>query len=184
MKHIFTIHSPITFLMAIAVIKTNNLKDDEILILTSGYDPIINLPYVKKSFDSINRSLIEKIRYWNTPKESDKYINSFLEKNENFVAYIDLMHMHQRILITNKNCLNFSFIEEGTASYLLPNTVENVGYLFKNNKDRFNKISDLIRDFRFLLRGYTMKIISMSFTPQSYNDIAVKYYCLSDAAYP
>lgn len=184
MKHIFTVHSPITFLMAISIIKTNKLAEDKIVILSSGYVPPTKPQYLKNSFDSLNRSITKKIIHWNTPKEYDNYIDSLLDKDENYVAYIDLMHMHQRILITNKKCLNFSFIEEGTASYLLPQTLENVGYLFKNNNDRFGSLKDILFDFRFLLRGYNSKLISMSFTPQSYNDIALNYYCLSSAAYP
>ena len=113
MKHVFTVHSPITFLLAVCIIKKNSLRENDILIFSSGYKPPNKLPYVKKSFSSLNKSTIKKIFEWNTPVEHDKYINSFLGKNENFIAYIDLMNMHQRILITNKKCTEFHLWRRG-----------------------------------------------------------------------
>jgi hypothetical protein len=170
--------------MAISIIKKKKLSDDEIIIFSSGYEPLNKLPYLKKSFESLNKGLLEKIICWNTPKEQDKYVNSFLSKDEKFVAYIDLMHMHQRILITNKNCQNFSFIEEGTASYILPNTIEDISYIHKKKSDRYNSVMEIILDMKLFLRGYNSKLIAMAYTPQSYNELAECFYCFSSLAYP
>lgn len=184
MKHIFTVHSPITFLTAISIIKKNKLAEDDIIIFSTNYEPPSSLPYLKKSFESINKNILIKIFNWNTPKEYDRYIDSFLEKDEKFIAYVDLMHMYQRILITNKRCKSFSFIEEGTASYILPNTIEDIGYIHKKKSDRYNSIKEIILDIRLFLRGYNSKLISMAYTPQSYNEIADHFYCFSKYAFP
>ena len=184
MKHVFTVHSPITFLMTLSIIKMNDIDQNDIVVLCSGYEPPIVLPYFKKSFQSLNRNFIHKILNWNTPKEYDKYINSFLKEDENYVAYIDLMHMHQRILVTNKKCVEFSFFEEGTESYVYAKKIVDVGNIFNKNTNRYNKFSDNLPDIRMILRGYGLNLISMPFDPINYRGVASSFYCLSDAAYP
>jgi len=184
MKHVFTVHSPITFLLAVCIIKKNSLRENDILIFSSGFEPPKKLSYVKKSFSSLKKSSIKKIFEWNTPVEHDKYINSFLGKDENFIAYIDLMHMHQRILITNKRCTGFSFMEEGTASYALPSALGDIGHIYRQKANRYNSLIDAVLDMRLFFRGYNSKLISMEYSPQSYNELAENFYCLSKFAYP
>jgi hypothetical protein len=170
--------------LAVCIIKKNDLKEKDILIFSSGYIPPRKMPYVQKAFSSLPQSKIKKILRWNVPVEHDAYINSFLGENENFLAYVDLMHMHQRILITHKKCVGFSFMEEGTASYAMPNVLEDIGHIYRKKSNRYHSLRHAFLDMRLFLRGYNSKLISMEYAPQSYANVAKNFYCLSKFAYP
>ena len=55
-------------------------------------------------------------------RATDRYIEEVCE-GQDFVAYIDIVHYHQKILISHPNCDSFHFMEEGMSSYLAPREI-------------------------------------------------------------
>lgn len=95
------------------------------------------------------------------------------------------MHAYQRLLITHPNCVKFNFIEEGTASYVVPdnllfitNGANQVTFRNKNNKQL------AISLFR-VMRGVNIRVLSLPFNPQSYAGInEIKFYTFSEHGFP
>lgn len=184
MKHIFTVHSPLTFLMVYAIIRNEKIPESNAIIISSGYNPPIELEYVKNSFQDINKDFFRKIKTWNTPVAYDKYID-ILTGGEDFIAYIDLMAIYQRILVSNPKCKGFNFIEEGSASYVKSMNLDQVTHAFRKMPYRYNACKDFIQGVKYILRGYSIRLLGMSYLPESYADFPdIKYYCLSKDAYP
>ena len=184
MKHIFTIHSPLTFLIAYTVISQKKIHETDVIILSSGYTPPVKLNYVKSAFQDVNRGFFKKIKTWNSPLAFDRYINS-LTKGSDFIAYIDLMAIYQRILVTNPKCKSFSFIEEGSASYIQPRYLDQITHAFRKIPYRYNSIKDFSQAVKYILRGYSIRLLAMSYLPESYENFKdTHYYCLSEDAFP
>lgn len=171
MKHIFTIHSPITFLIAHGVIKELGLDENDVILLSrSDYNPPLELHHRVPAFCDKYDRWYKKILHFNVPNNSDDYINK-ITNGDKFIAYIDLMAVPQRILITHSNCHAFNFIEEGTASYSVANSLldithPNSKYPYrlsyqKNYNFIFNKIIKT-------LRGYSTRILEMPFNYEAY----------------
>ena len=77
MKHVFSVHSPITFLVAYATIKHLQLKVKDVIFLSATYKILINDYKVIPSFaESRNSTLFQKIRYFNVPKSFDNYFQA------------------------------------------------------------------------------------------------------------
>lgn len=170
--------------MALTVIKKEKLLESNVIILTSGYNPPIKLNSVKSAFQDINRSFFKKIRTWNTPKSFDRYISQ-LTNGQDYIAYIDMMQMFQRILVTNPKCKRFHFIEEGSASYLECSNIDEITRAFRKTPYRYTFVGDFIVGIRFILRGYTLRLLGMSYWPESYGHFKdMKFYCFSLDAYP
>jgi|SRR5690625_3513612 len=185
MKYIFTIHSPITFLIAYDIIHKEQLpENDVIMISSSNYKPPIQLDYIRKSFQDVNKSLIKKVQTWNVPKAYDKYINN-LTKGESYIAYIDMMHMYQRLLITNENCKGFHFIEEGSASYVRSDSLNLLTRVYRTMPYRYNRFRDFAVGIKFILRGYSLRTLALPYWPENYRYFKnMQFYCLSSEAYP
>ena len=126
MKHVFSVHSPITFLVAYATIKHLQLKVKDVIFLSATYKILINDYKVIPSFaESRNSTLFQKIRYFNVPKSFDNYLASHIQ-GEVFTAYVDLISYAQKILITHKQCQVFHFIEEGNSTYQANDDLEDI----------------------------------------------------------
>ena len=139
MKHIFTIHSPITFFSACAVIFQEKLPHEDVIIINDGYNVPFKIGTIVDSYQQQEKGIWRKIKNFNLVKAYDQYIKE-LTHGQQFIAYIDLMHAYQRLLITHPNCVKFNFIEEGTASYVVPdnllfitNGANQVTFRYKNN---------------------------------------------------
>lgn len=184
MKHIFTVHSPLTFLMAYALINQKKILETDAIILSSGYTPSIELKSIKNNFQDINKSFLKKIKTWNSPLAFDRYIET-LTNGEDFIAYIDLMAMYQRILVTNPKCMSFNFIEEGSASYVQPKNLDQITHAFRRMPYRYKTIKDFSLAVKYILRGYSIRLLGMSYLPESYASFKyTHYYCLSEDAFP
>lgn len=126
MKHVFWIHSHITFYMAIATIKYRRLNISNVVFLTdrkyrNGYFPYtLNdfseyagklSPFTLKSVFSL-RKIITRM---------DRRLKKILQ-NDNYIVYLPhLSHPVYQILITNKYCRGYHFIEEGMINYVARN---------------------------------------------------------------
>lgn len=187
MKHIFTVHSHITYLSALAVIKYKQFPNEDIIIITNKYNPALKKYQSYPSYDQLENSVWKKLKHLNYPAAYDKYIFD-LTKGEEFTAYIDLMSAPNRILITNKNCIGFHFLEEGIVNYgnydsLRLFTIDNDFFPWRMSYRKHWKliINGLIR----IIRGRSVKILSLPIHPTAYTFFGgVNFYCFSDQAYP
>lgn len=186
MKHIFTIHSPITFLVSYAVIVHFKLKRQDVILLTrSNYKPPVEGFIVKKDLAELENSFISKLRNMNFPHAYDKYIKSICE-GDNYTAYVDLMSYYQKILVTNSACKAFHFIEEGNSTYQTTDDLTDLTWSERSDNYRFSgafsasRLKAIVR----VLRGYSLRLLSIPYHYQAYaNFINLNYYCLSDNAF-
>lgn len=185
MKHIFTVHSPLTFLIAYSVIQKEKLSENDVIIISSGYKPPFELDYVKSAFQDLHSSFFSRVKSWNTPLAYDRYIET-LTKGQDFIAYIDLMAMYQRILVTNPKCKQFHFIEEGSASYVQPSNLDNISHFFRKKFPyRYDGYRNILKGIKFIVRGYSIRLLGMPYWPESYGNFCnIKFYCFSKDAFP
>ncbi|WP_445718779.1 polysialyltransferase family glycosyltransferase [Flavobacterium sp.] len=184
MKHIFTIHSPITFFSACAVIFQEKLPHEDVIIINDGYKVPFSVGRIVASYQQKDKGIWKKIKNFNLVSAYDSYLNR-ITNGQQYIAYIDLMHAYQRLLITNPKCIKFNFIEEGTASYVVPdnllfitNGAHQVSFRNKNFKQ---SLISLLRVFR----GFNIRVLSLPFNPQAFaflNDI--KFYTFSEHGFP
>lgn len=186
MKHIFTIHSSLTFLVAYSVIKYLKIDKDDVLIISSSYTVPTDTYKVVKSFAEKYNSVFNKILNWNIPLSHDKYVEEAIG-DEKFIAYIDLMSVYQRILITHKNCEEFHFIEEGNSAYMAEDDIDDLtwegvfrGITFRQKYFSKSFYQSLLR----VLRGYNYRLLQLPYHYMAYVNIKnIKFYCFSNNAF-
>jgi hypothetical protein len=179
-KHIFHVHSPLTYYVSELVINELKIRNEDVIFISDGYK--LQGPSNRRKI-SFKNSLIKKFLHPNLPKQFDQFIEQEIGEF-NFKAYIDLPHLPQRILITHKNCIGFSFIEEGLASYKYSANWEFMTRISKGITFRTIPLLNL-RDLVFFIRGINSKLLSLPFDPSGYSDFKnVNYFCLSDLAFP
>jgi hypothetical protein len=184
MKHIFTVHSPITFLLAFLIVRHEKLNSRDVVIISANYKLPITFGNVIPAFSDVYKTWFSKIGSFNVGGAFDKYLNNIIG-NERFYAYIDIMHNYQKLLVTHKQCEGFHFFEEGTDSYILAHTLKDFTRTAVSDNFRNTKLSDSIKEVIRTLRGYTSGFHSLPYHSQSYQyDRNRKYFCLSEFCYP
>lgn len=184
MKHIFTVHSPVTFLCAYSVCKTLNLAESDVIIISASYNPPFKFGEIVVPFHEKKKKLFDKVVDLNLPRAYDKYIDS-LSGGSSFIAYIDLMHYWQRLLVTNAKCEKFNFLEEGMSSYLKPDTLLELTFAAKEKSFRNTSFKEYLISVYFALRSYNHRLLNLPYWAYEYkflNDVG--YYCFSDLCYP
>jgi len=183
MKHIFSVHSPITFLVAYATINQLRLRKDEVIILSATYNvPINEFRVIPSFYEAKNRTVWQKIRNFNVPRGFDHYINQYLDGQE-FIAYIDLMSYYQKILITHQKCKGFHFIEEGNGTYQKTDDITDIIWHERKMDWRTKGILNFKTLFR-TLRGYNLKLFSLPYIYTAYANMEnTKFYAFSNNAY-
>jgi hypothetical protein len=182
MKHIFSVHSPITFLAAYSTIKYLELDKKEVIILSNNYNvPITDYKIVKSFYEARNKTFLQKLRYFNVPKAFDNYICEFVNE-EKFIAYVDLMSYYQKILITHENCEEFHFIEEGNGTYQTRDDIDDITWIERKESFR-TKFLDLKSVLR-VIRGFNLRLLSLPYIYTAYSNMDnTKFYSLSSNAY-
>ena len=184
MKHIFTIHSPITFLMAFSIARQEKLNQEDVVVISSNYTLPIPFGMVIPAFSEINQSWRAKFASFNVGKAFDFYVKDIIGSSK-FTAYVDIMHTYQKLLVTHENCKDFHFFEEGTDSYMLPQSLEDFTRTSVSTQFRNKKYPNNLREVLRTLRGYTSALHSLPYHSQSYQyEKTRKYYCLSNYCYP
>ena len=183
MKHIFLVHSSITYLMALSVICKEKLQISDIRILSFRN---VGFPKVVPILCSENE--MKNGRRWNYVKNFDKIIGEIAE-GEKYDAYIPSMSDNARLLVTNALCREFHIIEEGTASYITEMDKETLGYEYRMQDWRCNSLLDKIKVLKdavsVIIRGMTMKLQTLSVHTMLYapfeNHI---FYACNEHAFP
>lgn len=125
MKHIFFVHSNLTYLGALSVINQLNINSKDI-ILSTNYS--FKLP--NSEIPTINLSnLLEK----NTERKSwkerlfnsrcnylkfDDLLNNLVDQQKFAIYLPHIGHKEYRIIANHPNCLEVNFIEDGIGSYI------------------------------------------------------------------
>jgi hypothetical protein len=183
MKHIFTVHSSITFLVAYSTIKHLSLDKSDVLIISTNYTIPLNDFKVIPGFTEIrNSTLVQKLKYFNVPKSFDSYLIPHLE-GEAFTAYVDLMSYFQKILITHNQCQAFHFIEEGNSAYQVNDDLTDITWHERQENWRTSGFLDLKSIVR-ILRGYNLRLLSLPYIYSAYSNMEdTKFFAFSKNAY-
>lgn len=177
MKHIFVVHSGITFMSTLGVIMKEKIDFNEVIILKDrnyiideSYNfNILDISHLSNLFKGINVSSVCKL------PSKIRLIDNYIFENiceESYVMYIpQVQSMFYQVLITNKFCINYNFIEEGLANYkcfLYSNPSVNLSATQQLLKFLFNKFSRRVMVYPNFLGVYDKLIVNP------------KYYLFSD----
>lgn len=185
MIHIFSIHSPITFLIAYTIIRKLGLKKEDVILLSSGYEVPFGDFRVEPAFHKISNSIFRKIIDFNAPKAHDRYID-VLTGNQPFIAYIDLMSYYQKVLVTHSKCISFNFIEEGNSTYQSYDDMTDLTWSERKTNYRIKGFFDgnLFRIIIRALRGYNLRLLSIPYNYMAFvNFKNIKFFCFSQNAF-
>lgn len=192
MKYIFVIHSNITYLISLGIIAKEGLSDNNVLILSDGYNcegPIpIKVITVEPNRHLLKQSIKKYIQlYFNPAHELYSVIDKFL-KGDKFIAFVPVLHLSKKLVLLHDKCEQFHFIEEGTASYYSSMTFDEYAIVYRNKgwfyKKGFRGILERLhvayKEFGFK----TGKIESIPISYMNHDSIGRKFYGLSEMAYP
>lgn len=178
MKYLFCVHSPITYLSALGVVLKESIPLEDVVFVSNGLfvreTPIkchvIELCEKKDVLRHPIKSLFH-VAY------ADRQLEKIL-RGEKFVAYISVMFRLARIIVTNKNCVSFNFIEEGSSAYSEQFRLDLVCSNRKPQESfRIKSCRDFITELMLIVRGYTSKMNSLPFFYNSYYRTAgIKFY--------
>ncbi len=191
MKHIFTIHSHITFLAAVGTIIRENLPTEEVILVCGGnYKPKLSNTFkgkIVKSYEILEASysFFGKLKNWNYTKSANKFIDQLIQ-GEDYIAYIDLMSVFNRYLVMHPKSIQFHIIEEGIVNY--------------SDFDDFNLWTVDLRQFPWqwkgfafkqmlnactrLVRGRSLRLLALPIHPNLYTlHQGVKAFCFSEYAF-
>lgn len=172
MKHIFLIHSNITYLSALGVICKNELREEDVLVISKydiGIDKPIQTHYLRSPY---------KTRWMFNP---NKYVDSFIKKhigNESYIAYLEAMTFIGKIVVSNPKCVGFHFIEEGSSSMQLPE-LKWLTYDEQNELDtplRYDGCKRRLKDIIQLLSGLSIRTLGLPYMPHAYYHVKGTYF--------
>jgi hypothetical protein len=195
MKHIFTIHSHITFLASLSVIQAEGIPEEQIVfICSSNYIPpfknsnSFKWKVVKDVRNSVaETTMLGRLKLFSLSINSIKFIDRITEKDD-YIAYIDIMSAFNKLLVFHSSCTKFNIIEEGIVNYgdyydfnLLTADLRSFSWSWSN----YRQINELWKSLVRLLRGHSLRMQSLPIHPNIYSNFAgVKSFCFSDLAFP
>lgn len=182
MKHIFTIHSPLTFLVAYSVIEHLGLDREEVILISSKYKvPIAGFKVAPSFSERYAGDTWQKLRYFNVPVHFDRYIDE-LTQGEAFTAYVDLMSYYQKILVSHDNCQRFHFIEEGNSTYQAFDDLTDITWNERTMSYRSKGID--VKSLARVLRGYNLRTLSLPYIYTAYTNLEhIRFFVLSNNAF-
>jgi len=196
MKHLFLVHSPITYLVSISVIQKLKIPKQDAVLLFHEFNNEALLEsnrYTGLSITSYysNSNFFQKtynhVRYFNIITRIDNIINKIIS-DEKFIAYVPVLTPVHKILITHKQCSSFNFIEEGLAQYYKEETLESLNAFYSKYSWRTSLTRDIKRvlsEAIFVLRGYNVKLQGLPFSYSSYHALKnIFFYGVSKEAFP
>lgn len=192
MKHVFVVHSNITYLISLGVISKEKYNLNDVLIISDGFSCNGPVPIVVVK-TAANRTIMRSsfIRYiklyFNPRYELYRELDNFL-KGECFTAYVPVLHLIKKLVLLHPNCKQFHFIEEGTASYYTTMTFDEYAIVYNNKPWFYSKnLQGLIDRLHTAYKEFGFRSGMIESIPISYmnHDSAGRtFYCLSDDAYP
>jgi hypothetical protein len=196
MKHIFVVHTPITYLVSVSVINELKIAKEDAIILfhefdnknflhNEGYTAISTREFYRDK--NIFGKLYNSVHYFNIPASIDELVCQTL-RQEKFVAYIPVVTPFHKAIITHSNCISFNFIEEGLAQYWKEETPESLTSLYSKYTWRssiFKTTTRTLNEMYLLLRGYNFKLLGLPLSYSCYGGFNnITFYGLSEESFP
>lgn len=196
MKHIFFVHTPVTYLGSIAIIEHLNLKKEDAIVFFQSFSNDIatnNALHQSILIDDLfsAQNWLSKIgsllRNFSITKKFDNLIVQAI-RQEQYVAYVPVVTFIHKLLITHPNCVGFNFIEEGLAQYYKEETLESINPVYSKLPWRSSLITcfkNTLQELYLYARGYNFKLLALPFSYSCYHGIQdVKYYGYSKDSFP
>lgn len=188
MKHIFVVHSHITYLAALGVILKESLQEKDVLILSESfhlsYEPI-SIQKVS-IYESYKNLLKDPLRIFYPNLYLDRIIDRFVG-NDKFIAYVPVFHMIDRYLITHSKCERYNITEEGMAAYYT--YYKGLQHTFlTGNRWRYSSgiqgIKERIEDIKKIVRGFSISINAIPTFYTAYaSDPNITFYGFNEESY-
>lgn len=183
MKHIFVVHSHITYLAALGVIEHDGLSLSDCVLVSPSYQRAEPVAVQIMPFLSGLRANRFSIGCYLQPsKHIDRAINR-LTNGERYTLYFSVTLPLVRVLMSNALCGEFHLLEEGVSAYVawfdLPTmtTYSRAGF-------RAGGLVSRLRDTLLpLLRGYTSRLQALPIFYNAYQHPDRKFYGFSDSSY-
>lgn len=125
MKHLFYIHSYVTYLVTLGVIEHKDIKDEDVVLICGRgvvFDNRFKSLNVNKSFPSLASQPTYGTRWMYVKKRRDilafdHTISELVEGNQ-YVCYLPSNnHFLLQLIASHKLCVAVNYIEEGLSSY-------------------------------------------------------------------
>jgi hypothetical protein len=188
MKHVFYIHSPVTYLVSKAIIDYAKLDNKQILFLKS------------RGIEVDDKFKSELWPYTFNPQSFPTHLNIFksffklkmfdehverVTDGQKFVLYLpQTSWRHAQLLISHKNCHHYNVIEEGLGSYRSKTYMEEN---WPNNAlNIFDKLSyfNRIKDTKFIREDYSnLYGLSEESFPQYERKLVLKNFSIKNKNY-
>lgn len=181
MKHLFTIHSPLTFLVAYSIVEHLGLHREDVIFLSHNYKVPIESFRVEPAFQDIYQSLYKKLQTLNVPKHYDRYIDKITD-NDSFIAYIDLMSYYQKILVTHEKCRQFHFFEEGNSAYQEFDDLTDISWNERHMPYRNERLN--LKSITRAIRGYNLRLLALPYIYSAYSNMKdIQFFAFSENAF-
>lgn len=183
MKHIFVVHSHITYLAALGVIEHEGLSLSDCALISPTYrrtEPIeVHLmPYLS----GLRANHFSLRAYFQPIKCIDRAIKK-LTNEEEYTLYFSVTLPLVRVLMTNARCKDFHILEEGISAYVAWFDLATMT-TYGNGAFRSRGILSRLRDAKLpILRGYTSRLQALPIFYNAYQHTDRKFYGFSDLSY-
>lgn len=180
MKHLFVVHSNITYLSALGIIKHDNLNLDDCVLMGWNYIRAEPVPVVRiATFDGLAKCKFNLRRYLCPSAIIDKRLCE-LSGNEPFTLYVSVVEKLARHAMTHPLCSCYHFFEEGMSAYCstfsLSTLTAHNGYTTFRPKG----IMARIKDIKLPLRGYSSRLNAIPIHYNAHSSDSRKYYGFSE----
>lgn len=171
-------------MVAWSIIQHLKLTKEEVLVISAGYQVPDETYQVIPSFSKIEGKGIRKVFTLNTPKSFDRYLESFIQKQD-FIAYVDLMANFQKLLVTHPQCKGFHFFEEGNSAYMAKDDLTDLTWNSRKMKYRSSTFSkSWWQSVMRALRGFNLRLQSIPYHYNAYTHFEnLSFYCFSENAF-
>lgn len=181
MKHVFIIHSNITYLVALSVIRLKKLNDYEVLFaITRNYTIPSSNPYRKFALnDGFNFSSNLIVNYLKLKKWQNALNRNI---DETFHAYLPHTNNSRfAMIVDNSKCSGYSYLEEGLGYYMHENVkvikrskFENLKNLLKYSSWRLVNLLENHKHFCFTDNKYSESfVLNLDAIPTAPNKILI-----------
>lgn len=183
MKHIFVVHSHITYLAALGVIEHEGLPLSDCVLVSPSYQRAEPVTVQIVPYLSGLRANRFSIGCYLRPIQRIDRVISRLTNGERYTLYFSVTLPLVRVLLTNVLCTDFHIIEEGVSAYVswfdLPTmtTYSRAGF---RARGLVSRLRDTILP---LLRGYTSRLQALPIFYNAYQHPDRKFYGFSDSSY-
>lgn len=189
MKHIFTVHSNITYLSALGVITLRNLDAADCLIFSLSFSIPQNgvRTHTLASNSSRLYRLLHLKRYFNTAKIIYRVADDFIG-DDTFEVYAPCMVREATLFYAHPKCVKLNFIEEGLSAYCEGFSLCSLsGYssLHKFTLSFWARLREVFEIGKLIMHGYTAKVQAMPVYYTSYiGNPNVDFYGFSSLSFP